>query len=249
MKPHIKLAEAQTPEGKCLTLHVHDGAYSLRLNGRDLMHSAVAASEIHLGQLAAERIGGAAPAKVLIGGLGLGFTLQSVLAAAGPNVQVVVAELLPVVVEWNRTHLKTLNGHLLDDPRVEVRVANVCAVLGQARPGEYDAVLLDIDNGPTAMVQAGNARLYDTRGIQRIMRAGARRSGPPASMRRLRRVCSASRAISPPFPPGCTAPPNAAPTRFTWRTNRKSPLPVSARLVSLPLLHGLRLVKRSCRRV
>ena len=171
MKPHIKLAEAQTPEGKCLTLHVHDGAYSLRLNGRDLMHSAVAASEIHLGQLAAERIGAAAPAKVLIGGLGLGFTLQSVLAAAGPNVQVVVAELLPVVVEWNRTHLKTLNGHLLDDPRVEVRVANVCAVLGQAKPGEYDAVLLDIDNGPTAMVQAGNARLYDTRGIQRIMRA------------------------------------------------------------------------------
>ncbi len=171
MKPHIKLAETSTPDGKSLTLHVHDGDFSLRVNGRDLMHSSVSASELHLGELAAERVTGSEKARVLIGGLGMGFTLKSVLAAAGPNVKVIVAELIPEVVDWNRTFLGELNGKLLDDPRVTILIENVNSVLGRAKPGEYDAVLLDIDNGPTAMVQAGNAQLYDKRGILRILRA------------------------------------------------------------------------------
>lgn len=171
MKPHIKLAETSTPDGKRLTLHVHDGDFSLRIEGRDLMHSSVAASELHLGQLAAERVSGKEPAKVLIGGLGMGFTLKSVLAAAGPNVVVIVAELIPEVVEWNRTHMAGLNGALLNDPRVKIVIENVGSVLGRAKAGEYDAVLLDIDNGPTAMVQAGNAKLYDRRGVARLINA------------------------------------------------------------------------------
>lgn len=171
MKPHIKLAETTTPDGKRLTLHMHDGDFSLRVEGRDLMHSSVASSELHLGELAAERISGPGVARVLIGGLGMGFTLRSVLAAAGPNVTVVVAELIPEVLEWNRTHMGELNGALLNDPRVTVLIENVNSVLGRAQVGEYDAILLDIDNGPTAMVQAGNAKLYDRRGIERIMRA------------------------------------------------------------------------------
>lgn len=171
MKPQIKLAETTTPDGKRLTLQMHDGDFSLRVEGRELMHSSVAASELHLGELAAERIGGAGVARVLIGGLGMGFTLRSVLGAAGPNVTVVVAELIPEVLEWNRTHMGELNGVLLNDPRVTVFIENVNSVLGRAQAGEYDAILLDIDNGPSAMVQAGNARLYDRRGIERIMHA------------------------------------------------------------------------------
>jgi spermidine synthase len=171
MKPQLKLAEALTPDGKLLTLHAHDGHYSLRVEHKELMNSATTASEMQLGQLAAPRIAGPAATRVLIGGLGLGFTLQSVLAVAGPKVAVCVAELIPEVIAWNRTHLAGLNGALLDDPRVTVLTANVCAVLGQAATAPYDVILLDIDNGPRAMVQAGNAKLYDRRGIERIAAA------------------------------------------------------------------------------
>ncbi|MFI5357850.1 MAG: spermine synthase [Opitutales bacterium] len=171
MKPQLKIAEAASPDGKRLTLHTHDGHFSLRVEGKELMHSAVSASEKQLGEIAASRIAGLTAARVLIGGLGLGFTLQSVLAGAGPHTTVCVAELIPEVIAWNRTHLAGLNGTLLDDPRVTVVAANVCDILGQAAAGLYDVILLDIDNGPTAMVHAGNARLYDRRGIERIVAA------------------------------------------------------------------------------
>ena len=125
LKPHIKLAESKTAEGKVLTLHSHDGNFSLRVDGRELMHSAVTASEMQLGELAADHVAGSAKARVLIGGLGLGFTLKSVLTAAGPQVDVVVAELFPEVLEWNRTHMRELNGAALEDPRTKIIVDNV----------------------------------------------------------------------------------------------------------------------------
>jgi len=171
MKPHIKLAEAATPDGGRLTLHAHDGNFSLRVDGRELMHSAATSSELQLGQLAADHVKGNAKGRVLIGGLGLGFTLKSVLDAAGPQVTVHVAELIPDVVAWNQVHLAALNGALLSDPRVKIFTENVNATLGRATAAPYDVVLLDIDNGPTAMVQAGNARLYDKKGLQRIAQA------------------------------------------------------------------------------
>lgn len=170
MKPHVKLAEALSPDGKRLTLHAHDGHFSLRVDSKELMHSAATASELQLGQLAASRISGAGESRVLIGGLGLGFTLKSVLEVATPRTKVCVAELIPEIITWNRTHLAGLNGALLDDPRVTTLTENICSVLGRSQP-VYDAILLDIDNGPTAMVQAGNARLYDKRGIERIAAA------------------------------------------------------------------------------
>lgn len=171
MKPHVKLAEAATPDGRRLTLHAHDGNFSLRVDSRELMHSAATASELQLGQLAVEHIKGKAKASVLIGGLGLGFTLKSVLTGAGPQVSVHVAELIPDVIAWNRSHLAALNGVLLDDARVKIFPENVNATLGRAVAAPYDVILLDIDNGPTAMVQAGNARLYDKRGLERIAQA------------------------------------------------------------------------------
>lgn len=169
MKPHLKLAETIATDGTRLSLHSHDGNFCIRVNGQELMHSAVAASECQLGELAVEGII-ARPTRILIGGLGLGFTLQAVLAKSGSDAVVEVAELFPAVVEWNRTFLAGLNGALLDDPRVKVLVEDVGSVLSRSASAAYDAIILDIDNGPTAMVQANNAGHYRTQGIQRFYR-------------------------------------------------------------------------------
>ncbi len=170
MKPNVKLAETTTPDGARLALYEHDGAYCIRLNGQDLMHSAVTASEVRLGELAAETLARQPESLTLLGGLGLGFTLKSLLAKGGPGAKVQVAELIPQIVEWNRTLLARLNGALLNDPRVEVLPRDVWQVVVDAAPAHYDAVVLDIDNGPTAMVQKRNARLYNSTGLEQIAR-------------------------------------------------------------------------------
>lgn len=135
------------------------------------MHSKAAASELTLGEVGTARLASGKPARVLIGGLGLGFTLRSVLERTGPEVAVEVAELVPAIVAWNREHLAALNGARLDDPRVTVKVGDVFEILRHAVPASYAAILLDIDNGPSAMVQAGNARMYDRRGLQLLAAA------------------------------------------------------------------------------
>lgn len=168
MKPHHNLAETRTPDGARLTLHEHDGSYCIRLNGQDLMHSDTSASEILLGELARDLMAARAKARVLIGGLGLGFTLKAVAASAGPQARIEVGELMPEVVEWNRTHMAGLNGRLLDDPRVTLRNGDVVATIARSKPASYDAILLDVDNGPTPMVQAGNARLYGPQGLRML---------------------------------------------------------------------------------
>jgi spermidine synthase len=108
---------------------------------------------------------------VLIGGLGLGFSLKGVLAKVAPQTTVHVAELIPQVVQWNREFLAGLNGALLNDPRVKVFVEDVWTVIAHAGCDRYDALLLDLDNGPTAMVQKSNARLYNPVGIRLISAA------------------------------------------------------------------------------
>lgn len=170
MKPHFKLAETLTPDRARLSLHSHDGNFCIRVNGQELMHSAASASELQLGELATEKFAGR-PARVLIGGLGLGFTLKAVLEKSSAAAVVEVAELIPAVVEWNRSFLAGLNGVLLAEPRVKVLVEDVGRVLSRAKPATYDAVILDIDNGPTAMVQADNAGHYRAQGIQRLFSA------------------------------------------------------------------------------
>jgi spermidine synthase len=100
--------------------------------------------------------------------MGLGFTLKSLLAKGGPRVKVQVAELIPQVIDWNRNLLAHLNGTLLDDPRVEVLLRDVWSVIAGGEPARYDALVLDIDNGPTAMVQKQNARLYSAKGLLQI---------------------------------------------------------------------------------
>jgi len=168
MKPNLKLAETTTPDGARLVLYEHDGSYCIRLNGQDLMHSSVTASELRLGELAAEILSTHPNSLALLGGLGLGFTLKSLLAKSGPGAKVQVAELIPQVVAWSRNLLAHLNGALLDDPRVEVLLRDVWSVIAGAEPARYDALVLDVDNGPTAMVQMRNARLYSFKGLQQV---------------------------------------------------------------------------------
>src|SRR4029078_8479581 len=114
------------------------GTFCIRLNGDDLMHSSVAASELLLGQLAAEHVSNHDQPCVLIGGLGLGFTLRSVLEHAGAEVLVHVAELMPAVVSWTREFLSGLNGTLLDDPRVHLFIEDVWHVIARGGRGKYD---------------------------------------------------------------------------------------------------------------
>ncbi len=171
MKPFTKLAEARTAAGSTLTLHSRDGHHYLRVNGQPLMSTDSALSEAALAELGCDRLRGRKEARVLVGGLGFGFTLRRVLGLVGADAVVEVAELSPEVVAWNREFLPHVNGRCLDDPRVLVSIRDVCQIIAQAPAGHYDAILLDVDNGPVAVVQEGNARLYQPRGLESIARA------------------------------------------------------------------------------
>jgi spermidine synthase len=170
MKPFLNLAEARTPEGAVLSLHSHDTEFYLRVNRQPLMGTNASESEKVLAELACARLASARTPRILIGGLGFGFSLRRVLECVGPEAKVQVAELLPEVVAWNREFLSSVNGLLLDDPRVQISVEDVYKILGQAPSGYYDAILLDVDNGPVAMVKDGNGRLYQAQGLATIMR-------------------------------------------------------------------------------
>ena len=171
MKPTTTLAEARTPDGSRLFLRHHDGHFSMCVEGELLMSTRAWQSEAEMAELGCAALTGDAPRRVLIGGLGFGFTLRRVLELVGPNVKIEVAELLPVMVDWNREHLQGVNGRLLDDPRVVIRLADVFAVLADAPAKHYDAVLLDVDNGPVALVDAGNGRIYSDHGLRMLSRA------------------------------------------------------------------------------
>ena len=168
MKPNVTLAETKTPNGSRLTLVEHDGSFCIRVNGQQLMHSSVTASEIQLGATGCERHTGKKGLRILIGGLGLGFTLKSVLQNTGRGDTIHVAELFPEIVAWNRTFLTGLNGKLLNDPRVKIFAEDVRATIHRAARSPYDAIILDIDNGTTAMVMTENNELYSQRSMEGI---------------------------------------------------------------------------------
>ena len=154
-----------------MSLAEHDGSYSISLDGKELMHSRANASELLLGSLGVARLGNKLAGRVLIGGLGLGFTLKAALESVGDKTIIEVAEMIPEVIEWNRTYLKNLNGTLLDHPQVETRRMDVTRLSQEAKPNTYDAILLDVDNGPNAMVCETNASLYSKNGIRSICKA------------------------------------------------------------------------------
>ena len=165
MIPRELLATAAIPgEAGEVQLYRHDGDYIFRVHGADLMTSRVHGSEELLAELALARLPDATNARVLVGGLGMGFTLATVLRLVGPEAQVDVVELIPEVLAWNREWLGELNGHPLRDPRVSVRQGDVVRCIREARSA-YDAILLDVDNGPEALTREGNDRVYSVRGL------------------------------------------------------------------------------------
>jgi len=169
MKPRTKIASAMAPDGTPVDLFEHDGAHEISVRGAGLMTSRQHHSEDELGRLGCEGLEADAP-RILIGGLGLGFTLRAALDAAPEGARVIVAELIPEIVEWNRGPLAEYAGHPLDDPRVEVRPEDVLDVIEQ-RNGSLDAIALDVDNGAAAMVTSGNRRLYGAKGLRAIRRS------------------------------------------------------------------------------
>jgi len=169
MKPTTNLATATTPDGASLMLQEHDGEFFLKVAGVPLMSTTACSSEQTMSELACENLG--SKPRVLIGGLGFGFTLRRVLELVGDDATVEVAELLPIIVTWNREFLRSINGALLDDPRTLISEEDVFDLIKKGGPGNYDAILLDVDNSPDPLVDEGNSRLYDRRGVALIARS------------------------------------------------------------------------------
>jgi spermidine synthase len=164
VKPWELLGQTSTPDGVELALTRRDREYVILAGGRSLMSSRMHGSEEALASLACRAVHGRVDPSVLIGGLGMGFTLRTALDLLPADATVFVSELVPAVVEWNRGPLGPLAGHPLKDKRVRVEVSDVAATLGASRD-RFDAVMLDVDNGPAAFTAAGNDGLYGDRGL------------------------------------------------------------------------------------
>jgi spermidine synthase len=175
MKPRVRIATALTPDGGEMVLYQHDCDFSIEINGQELMHSRHHESELELARLGCVHLNGRRAPRILIGGLGLGYTLRQALDMLSPHAQVVVGELLGAVVEWNREFLGELNGQPLGDKRVDLKTGDIVELISRSK-SRFDSILLDIDNGPNAMTDSGNRRLYGREGI-RACRLALREQG------------------------------------------------------------------------
>ncbi len=163
------IGTAQVPDGVELKLYRHDRDFMIVLGHNELMSSRMSGSEVALAVETLARLGGKKDASLLIGGYGMGFTLRAALAALGPQAQVMVAELVPEIIQWARGPMADLAAGCLDDRRVTLRMGDVTDAIVMARremPGGYDAILLDVDNGPDGLVRDENGRIYSTRGLR-----------------------------------------------------------------------------------
>ncbi|HSG88812.1 MAG TPA: hypothetical protein VLA56_06345 [Pseudomonadales bacterium] len=172
MLPREHLATARVPDtDQELRLYRSGDLFSIKIMGRgDLMNSRMHGSERALAELACTHLGGAGRHRLLVGGLGIGFTLAAALEAVGPQATVVVAELVPEVVDWNRELMGEPAGHPLADPRTEVYVGDVCDLIRRPATG-FDAIMMDVDNGPEALLRRENDWLYSPMGLEATRRA------------------------------------------------------------------------------
>lgn len=164
MLPWLHLGTAQIPGGGELRLMRRGREFAIKLGSNELMNSRLTATEQALATIACDKIRTRARPKILIGGLGMGFTLRAALIVLGPQAQITVAELVPEVVTWARGPMAELFGDSLTDPRVRIHEADVGDLIRASR-SEYDAILLDVDNGPNGITRASNDRLYDSVGL------------------------------------------------------------------------------------
>ena len=176
MIPWVQLDSAPLPEGGELRLKQRGTEFSIMLGTNELMNSRLSGSEEALASLACERIRGTLSPKMLIGGLGMGFTLRAALAALGPDAKITVAELVPAVVGWARGPMAAVFGACLDDPRVDIRETDVGLLIRAGKAAAYDAILLDVDNGPEGLTRKENDALYDPRGLSQA-HAALKRGG------------------------------------------------------------------------
>ena len=173
MIPTVLLGKANIPnDGGELKLTLRDNVFAIQLSGvhGDLMSSRMYSSELALAELGCAHLSGVENAKVLVGGLGMGFTLSAALKATTPSSEIVVAELVPEIVEWNKGPLGECAGRPLEDQRTRVRLGDV-AELFISRQASYDAILLDVDNGPEAFTHDDNSDLYSIDSLHAIREA------------------------------------------------------------------------------
>lgn len=171
MIPWTELAAATAPDGDRLRLLRRGDEFSIRLpGGNELMNSRLGGSEEALATLSLARLAGRSAPRVLIGGLGMGFTLRAAQAMAPPDARLIVAEIVPELLGWAETHLAPVFGDCLSDPRVEVAIRDVGAMIREAA-GSFDAILLDVDNGPDGLTRPDNDELYSDAGLRSARRA------------------------------------------------------------------------------
>jgi spermidine synthase len=171
MIPWEKLDTARIPDTEDeLRLMRRGKEYSIMLGTNELMNSRLSGSEEALATLALEKLAGREGPHILIGGLGMGFTLRAALAVVDGGARITVAELVPAVVAWARGPMATLHAGTLDDPRVAIFEGDVGAAIRSATAG-YDAILLDVDNGPDGLSRPGNDALYGAKGLGEARRA------------------------------------------------------------------------------
>jgi spermidine synthase len=171
MNPWVLLDTIEVPgDGSIMKLYQRAFEFSISVKNEELMNSRMHGSEDALAELACRKVANRSNPRVLIGGLGMGFTLRAALNEMGNNAAIEVAELVPAVVQWNRTHLADLAERPLEDPRTIVHESDVGLVI-KAATGKYDAIMLDVDNGPDGLTHEGNDRLYTAGGIKAAKKA------------------------------------------------------------------------------
>ncbi len=171
MIPWKFLGSTITPDKKSeLKLYQRDSEFSIRVNGQELMNSRMSGSEKKLAELSCCEVADREKASVLIGGLGMGYTLSAALKSLNSDAEVTISELVPAVVEWNKEVLGHLADFPLEDSRVTVLVEDVVEVIKNKKTA-YDAILLDVDNGPDGLTQEGNENLYSFAGLSIIKSA------------------------------------------------------------------------------
>jgi spermidine synthase len=166
--PREVIAVAEVPGGPPLRLVRHGGDHIIMLERNELMSTRKSGSEKALATMTCERLGRRKATRLLIGGYGMGFTLRAALAELGGDARVTVAELVPDILDWARGPMEALTDGCLDDPRVDIRVQDVATAM---EPGAYDAILLDVDNGPDGLTRPANDGLYSMSGLARARRA------------------------------------------------------------------------------
>jgi spermidine synthase len=170
MVPRELIDTADVPGGEPLRLFRRGADYMIVLERNELMNSRMSGSEEALAEMTIDRLGSKLMPRMLIGGYGMGFTLRKALAGVGAQAEIIVAELVPQIIDWARGPMAELTAGCLDDPRVTIFEGDVAAAIGGAR-GDYDAILLDVDNGPDGLTRLANDRLYTMSGLAAAHRA------------------------------------------------------------------------------